>query len=79
MTETITVAYLAGWWLTSVAVYVAGRRLRADATPPERPLAMSFVAGAVWPLLLLGLVEVGALAVTEQAAHDEEPRLSVLT
>lgn len=79
MTETVTVAYLAGWLLTSVAVYVAGRRLRADATPPRRPVAMSFVAGAVWPLMLLGLIEVGALAVTEKAAHDDEPRLSVLT
>ena len=35
---------------------------------------MSFVAGAVWPVILLGLVELSSFAVYAKAHADDEDR-----
>lgn len=79
MAEVLTVAYALGWLLTSLGVYAASRRLCVDCPRPDHPVVVSLLAGAVWPLVLLGLIEVGAIAVTEKAAADSGPQLSVLT
>jgi hypothetical protein len=76
--HTVAAVYSTAWLLTAVAFYVEGRRLRSDRTPPDHPLVMSILAGAVWPLMLLGLVELGALAATEKVVHDEGLGLTVL-
>lgn len=79
MAEVLTVAYAIGWLLTSLGVYAASRRLCVDCPRPDHPIVVSALAGAVWPFVLLGLIEVGAIAVTEKAAADSSPQLSVLT
>jgi hypothetical protein len=79
MAEVLTVAYAIGWLLTSLGVHTASRRLCVDCPRPDHPLVISLLGGAVWPLVLLGLIEVGALAATEKAAADSSPQLSVLT
>lgn len=79
MAEVLTVAYALGWLLTSFGVYAAGRRLCVDCPRPDHPVVVSLLAGAVWPFMLLGLIEVGAIAVTEKAAADSGPQLSVRT
>jgi hypothetical protein len=60
-------------------VHTASRRLCVDCPRPDHPLVVSLLGGGVWPLVLLGLIEVGALAATEKAAADSSPQLSVLT
>lgn len=79
MVDVLIFAYAIGWLLTSFGTYAAGRRLCVDCPRPDHPVVVSILAGAVWPFVLLGLIEVGALAVTEKAAADSGPRLSVLT
>jgi hypothetical protein len=49
--------YLGGWILTSLVTHAEGKNLR----PSDPPLLVSVVAGAVWPLLLLGLAEIGVI------------------
>jgi hypothetical protein len=79
MGEVLAVAYAIGWLLTSLGVYAASRRLCADCPRPDHPVLVSILAGLVWPFVLLGVIEVGALAVTGKAAADSGPQLSVLT
>jgi hypothetical protein len=33
---------------------------------------MSILAGAVWPVLIVAIVEVGAVALTAEALHEDE-------
>lgn len=46
----------------AVGVYLVSRRLGDDRRPPAHPLIPSVLAGALWPLLLIGLVEFGCVA-----------------
>jgi hypothetical protein len=59
----LVLGYLAGWAVTSFAVFDLGYRVR-DVTGPASPRvfrAMTIAAGALWPLLILGAVELGSI------------------
>ena len=55
--------YLWGWVVTTIIAMLAAQKFRDDTSPPELPsvAAVSVVAGALWPVLLLGIVELGSL------------------
>ena len=55
--------YLGGWLVFACAAYAAGRRLTEPESPPVHPLIVSLAAGAVWPLLVVGLVELSSIIV----------------
>ena len=55
--------YLGGWLSVTIAAYAAGRRLTDRESPAAHPLMVSVVAGAVWPLLVVGLVELSSVMV----------------
>jgi uncharacterized membrane protein YhaH (DUF805 family) len=65
MVGIVIVSYVVGWLVVSVASYVAARRLADRDTPPDQLLTVmvSFAAGAVWPLLVVGLVELSSVMV----------------
>jgi hypothetical protein len=65
MVGTLIVVYLACWMLASFAAYAVGRRLADRQTHPNQPLivAVSVAAGAVWPLLVVGLIELSSVMV----------------
>jgi hypothetical protein len=72
---TLALVYLGGWLLTSLATYVASRRLADGPTTPLSSLGLSLLAGLVWPLMILGVVELSSVAVYSTAAswrHDPE-------
>jgi hypothetical protein len=53
--------YLGGWIiLTTLVAFAGGKHLRDRRSPPLHPLLVSMVAGAIWPLILLGVAEIGA-------------------
>jgi hypothetical protein len=56
--------YLGGWMLTTTTALMAARTMADSRRPPSLRgyLVTSLVAGAIWPLLLVGVVELGALA-----------------
>lgn len=61
---------LLGWLVRhTVAVSVVGRHVGAKQRSPVRPLLTSVVAGALWPLMLLGVLEFAVFAAGERAAH----------
>jgi hypothetical protein len=57
----LIVIYLGGWLAVTCAAYAAGTRLTDRESPPGHPLMISVAAGAIWPLLLVGLVELGSI------------------
>jgi uncharacterized membrane protein YhaH (DUF805 family) len=69
MVGIVIVSYVIGWLVVSAASYVAGRRLADRDTPPDQLLTVmvSFAAGAVWPLLVVGLVELSSVMVFTKA------------
>lgn len=66
--QTTVVAYLIGWVIGAAVVYVASRRLNDPRNPAPHILVLSAVAGALWPLLLLGAVEFSSLMACSTAA-----------
>lgn len=54
--------YLGAWLLTAVGTYVAGRLLADPEIPVENPLIVGLVAGAFWPLTILGALELSSVA-----------------
>jgi hypothetical protein len=57
MGDTLIVIYLAGWLPVALAAYAAGKRLRDPQAPARHPAIVSLVAGALWPVLVVGLLE----------------------
>jgi hypothetical protein len=63
MVMMLIVIYVGAWLAVTCAAYAAGRRLSVRESPPGHPLMVSFAAGAIWPLLVVGLVELGLIIV----------------
>jgi hypothetical protein len=59
----LVVMYIGGWLAVSAAVYAAGRRLTDRESPGTHPLMLSVAGGALWPLLVVGLVELSSIIV----------------
>ena len=68
MVQTFVIAYLIGWVVSTAVVYVASRRLNDPRNPAPNVLILSAVAGALWPMLLLGAVEFSSLMACSNAA-----------
>ena len=59
--------YLSGWLIGTIAAYTAARHLHDRCEPSPHPLCVSVVAGALWPLLLVGLVELSSVVMLTKA------------
>jgi hypothetical protein len=77
VTGVLLFGYLGGWVLASIAVAIGAGRLQDELAPPTHPRLMSILAGAVWPVLIVAIVEVGAVALTAEALHEDELLLPV--
>ena len=64
---TLIVIYLGGWLPVTLAAYAAGKRLRDPHAPAKYPVMVSLVAGALWPLLVVGLIELSSAMVFTDA------------
>lgn len=67
MTNTMLYSYLIGWIITSVGLALATRGQSGTA-------AVVVAAGAVWPLLVLGAAQFGAVALVAEVMRSREPR-----
>ncbi len=76
--DAIVVAYLFGWALTTAGLIVSSRWLMNRWSPASHPVAVSFLAGAAWPLLLLGAIELGAVVAGNEAMSENEPGYTVI-
>jgi hypothetical protein len=72
---TFELVYVGGWMVTTLATYVAGRRLADGSTTPLSSLCFSLLAGLLWPLMIVGVIEFSSVAVYSTATsrrHDPE-------
>jgi hypothetical protein len=67
----LTAIYLGGWMLTTCAVLTTARTLPENIRPPtpQSFAGVSIVAGAIWPLLLVGVAELGSLMTYAKLTH----------
>ena len=59
--------YLSGWLIGTIAAYTAARHPNDRCVPTPHPLCVSVIAGALWPLLLVGLVELSSVVMLTKA------------
>jgi hypothetical protein len=78
VTGALLYGYLGGWVLTSFVVALLAWRLQDEAAPAAHPRLLSIVAGAAWPVLIVALAEAGAVALTTEIMHSDEPALGVV-
>ena len=76
--DTLVVIYLGGWMLATLGVYAASRRWNDRRSPAPHPLGVSLFAGAVWPLLLVGLVELSSVIVYAKVQSTPGPGVRYL-
>jgi hypothetical protein len=74
---TLTVIYFAGWLVTGFGAFAAGKRLSHRQSPAVHPLMVSVAAGAVWPLLLIGLVELSWVMVLTKVPSKPRPSVGI--
>jgi hypothetical protein len=77
VTDVLLYGYLGGWVLTSAVVAMFGWRLQDQQSPAPHPRLMSVVAGAAWPVLIVAIAEVGAVAFTAEVLHEDELLLTI--
>jgi hypothetical protein len=61
--DTLVFVYLCGWLPVTLAAYAASKRLADKRAPAPRPLFVSLIAGGLWPVLLVGMVELSSVIV----------------
>ncbi len=74
----LIVIYVGGWLTVSFAAIAARRRLSDSESPPDHPLLVSIAAGAVWPLLVVGLVELSSIFVFTRAQPKQASEFGIL-
>jgi hypothetical protein len=75
MLDALLISYLSAWVFTTVGLVVASHWLRSRLRPAPRPVVVSVLAGAVWPVLLLGVVQMGAMAAVSKVGHIANRKL----
>jgi len=74
----LIVIYLGGLLTITFAAHAVGRRLTDSEAPPDRPLLVSLAAGAVWPLLVVGLVELSSIIVFTRVQPKTASEVGIL-
>ena len=76
----LLIAYTVMVVVSALVVFVLSARVGDERRPAAQRIGLSLVAGAVWPVILLGVVELSSFAMYAKAhEHDEDQeRVEVL-
>jgi heme/copper-type cytochrome/quinol oxidase subunit 2 len=74
----LIVIYLVGWLVATCAAYAASRRLAEPDASPLHPLMVGVAAGAVWPLLVVGLIELSSIVVLTRVQPKPASNMGIL-
>lgn len=66
-------AYTAMWAVVTLTTYLVGRRLSSDEQPPDHPLLTGVLAGALWPVVVVGLLEAYTIALLSGSHAWRDP------
>jgi hypothetical protein len=59
--------------LAAVAAFIASARLGVERPPATERIGLSLAAGAVWPVILLGVAELSSFALYAKVhEHDDD-------
>jgi hypothetical protein len=75
--DELLLVYLSGWVVTTLGALVAARRLGDEGRPAPHPLGVSVLAGAFWPLLLVGVLELTSVIVAAKVRLRREPGIAI--
>ena len=78
MSIMLLVIYLGGLLTVTFTAHAVGRRLTDSEAPPDHPLLVSLAAGAVWPLLVVGLVELSSIIVFTRVQPKTASEVGIL-
>ncbi len=73
----LVVTYVVGWVIASVLLFAASRRFSDQRSPAAHPLGVSLIAGAIWPLLVVGLVELSSVVVLTKVQSKHVPEVGI--
>jgi hypothetical protein len=65
--EALLLAYLVVALVTATAAWALSSRLGHDRRPAANPVPVSLIAGLLWPLVLVGALEIWSLALLNSA------------
>jgi hypothetical protein len=77
VTQILLTGYLIGWLVTTVVLAFTVRKMQDPARPQPHPLPLTVLAGAVWPILILGVAEYASVAAAAAVVHDDDHTLLV--
>lgn len=73
MTGTLFAAYTVVAVLAALAAFIVSARLGVERPPASERIGLSLAAGAVWPVILLGLAEFTSFALYAKVyEHDDD-------
>lgn len=75
---TVVAIYLGGWLVAALGMYAASRRWNDRQSPAPNPLCVSVLAGAVWPLLIVGIVELSSGILYTKVQSERGPGVGIL-
>ena len=80
MVSTVLLAYAAVAIVMAIVAFIVSARLGDERRPTVERIGLSLAAGAVWPVILLGLAELGSFAMYAKVHEhdDDEARIDVL-
>jgi hypothetical protein len=78
MSIMLIAVYILGWLAVACAAYAAGRHLADRESPPDHPLMVSVAVGAIWPLLVVGLVELSSIMVFARVQSKPATEVGIL-
>jgi hypothetical protein len=65
--STVLSCYLLGWVMTTIGLALVVGKLNDRVAPQAHPLPLAVVAGAAWPLVLLGAAQFTIVAIVLNA------------
>jgi hypothetical protein len=73
MLSDLIVIYLGGWVVVTTGLFTLTSHFTDFRSPAPHPLGISILAGAVWPLLVLGVAEVSSVVAWTKVRSKPEP------
>lgn len=70
MTQTLGLLYLVGALITAAITFALAARWRDSRQPAAHPACASLAAGVLWPVVLVGAVQTGAIALLTRTIRE---------